>query len=118
MAKEYFERFNEFREFDSQNNRIISIGNPDTNSFYFSISTLESDVHFDGALMHEKFAVKRTNHLTGSNDIITLSATNEFGEETQTTVNQNVPLTREVDEQEFNSVKNSVLNKLQQLNLI
>lgn len=117
MEKQYFERFNEFREFDPENNRITSIGNYGANRFYISIDTLESDVHFDGALIHEKLNVKRTNHAQQTEGPI-LRATNEDGVTTETAVNENIPITREIQSTEFESVKATVINRLSQLNLI
>ncbi len=118
MAKEYFERHGEFKEFDSENNRIISIGNHSEGRFYISVDTVPSDVHFDGALLHEKMSVKRTDYLASTNNVIILNGENENGINTQTTVNQNAPQTRVTEETEFDSVKQSVLSKLQQLNLL
>lgn len=113
MAKEYFETHGEYKEFDSETKKITAIGDFGPDRFYYSVSKLESDIHFDGALFHEKLNVKRTLDVENNSQILT--ATNENGVITQNSVFQNIPKTNVVGENAFESVKASVLNKIANL---
>lgn len=116
MAKEYFKTYEEYKEFDSEKNRIIIVSNSSDGRFYFSVDTLESDVHFDGALFHEKMAVKRTIEM--ANDYTMVTSYDENNVQTQTRVYDTIPHTNVIASDDFDSVKQSVLQKLQQLDLI
>jgi len=114
MAKEYFERLGEYREFDPETNRITSIGFTSENRFFYSVDTQDSDVHFDGALLHEKFATKRTQLLHGSGTQLT--SYDENGQVFTSNVFEQIPKTYQITANEFNSIKSDVLAKLQSLN--
>lgn len=114
MAKEYFLTNNEYKEFDSENKRITSIGDFGPGRFYYSVNTVESDVHFDGALFHEKMAQKRTMNIEANGQ--TLTSITENGIELQTSVYEKMPKTNAVGENDFESVRSSVLSRIQNIN--
>ena len=114
MAKEYFERHGEYREFDPETKRITSIGFTSSDRFYYSVDTLESDIHFDAALYHEKLSVKRTELLHGSGT--TLTSYTENGQVLTSDVFEQIPKTYQISSSEFVSIKSDVMARIESLN--
>ena len=115
MAKEhFFSQGTEYKQFNSENNSVTTISNPQPGMFYYSVFTFRNDVEFEGAAFHEKLAVKRTeDFMANTQNQAILSATNEYGT-VEYNIAMNAPRFYTCTESEFESKKQEVLNLINQ----
>lgn len=115
MAKEYFFcQTTEYKEFDSDKLSVTTISNPQPGQFYYSVFTFRNDVEFDGALLHEKLSVKRTQEfMSNAQNQAILSATNEYGT-TEYNIAMNAPMFYVCSEADFEAKKQEVINLISQ----